>query len=114
MVPRQLRPSGGRRRASRRGPLARRPGHRRRLLSPEMLVGLSIRNVVLIEHLTLSLRDGLSALTGGTGAGKSILLDALGLALGGRRDAGLVRSGAEAASGSGEHTSEHQSRMRNP
>lgn len=62
-----------------------------------MLVGLSIRNVVLIEQLTLSLRGGLSALTGETGAGKSILLDALGLALGGRSDAGLVRPGADSA-----------------
>ena len=62
-----------------------------------MLAGLSIRNVVLIEQLSLGFAEGLSALTGETGAGKSILLDALGLALGGRSDAGLVRHGAEAA-----------------
>ena len=55
-----------------------------------MLVGLTIRNVVLIEQLSLDLADGLCALTGETGSGKSILLDALGLALGGRADAGLV------------------------
>jgi DNA repair protein RecN (Recombination protein N) len=62
-----------------------------------MLAGLSIRNVVLIEQLALGFAEGLSALTGETGAGKSILLDALGLALGGRSDAGLVRHGAETA-----------------
>ncbi|WP_309791949.1 DNA repair protein RecN [Inquilinus ginsengisoli] len=62
-----------------------------------MLAGLSIRNVVLIEQLSLGFAEGLSALTGETGAGKSILLDALGLALGGRSDAGLVRHGADTA-----------------
>ncbi|HET8729180.1 MAG TPA: DNA repair protein RecN [Alphaproteobacteria bacterium] len=67
-----------------------------------MLVGLSIRNVVLIEQLMLSLRGGLSALTGETGAGKSILLDALGLALGGRSDAALVRRGADSAAATAE------------
>ena len=55
-----------------------------------MLVGLTIRNVVLIEQLSLGFARGLCALTGETGSGKSILLDALGLALGGRADAGLV------------------------
>lgn len=63
-----------------------------------MLSGLGIRNIVLIDRLDLDFRAGLSALTGETGAGKSILLDALGLALGGRGDAGLVRSGADQAS----------------
>ena len=63
-----------------------------------MLVSLSVRDVVLIDHLDLSFEGGLSALTGETGAGKSILLDALGLALGGRADAGLVRPGAARAS----------------
>ncbi len=56
-----------------------------------MLVGLSIRDIVLVERLDLQGRSGLCVLTGETGAGKSILLDALGLALGGRGDAGLVR-----------------------
>lgn len=56
-----------------------------------MLVGLSIRDIVLVERLELLGRAGLCVLTGETGAGKSILLDALGLALGGRGDAGLVR-----------------------
>ena len=60
-----------------------------------MLTALSIRDIVLIEKLDLSFGGGLAVLTGETGAGKSILLDALGLALGGRGDAGLVRSGAE-------------------
>ncbi|MGE4528067.1 MAG: DNA repair protein RecN [Rhodospirillaceae bacterium] len=60
-----------------------------------MLVSLSIRDVVLIERLDLHFEAGLSVLTGETGAGKSILLDALGLALGARGDAGMIRAGAE-------------------
>lgn len=60
-----------------------------------MLVGLSIRDIVLVERLDLQGRAGLCVLTGETGAGKSILLDALGLALGGRGDAGLVRPAAD-------------------
>jgi DNA repair protein RecN (Recombination protein N) len=59
-----------------------------------MLTALDIRDVVLIEALRLEFAPGLGVLTGETGAGKSILLDALGLALGARGDAGLVRSGA--------------------
>ncbi|OUJ01661.1 DNA repair protein RecN [Acetobacter cibinongensis] len=62
-----------------------------------MLTNLSIRDVVLIEALDLSLHTGFTALTGETGAGKSILLDSLGLALGERASAGLVRSGADEA-----------------
>ena len=62
-----------------------------------MLTGLSIRDVVLIERLDLELGPGLTVLTGETGAGKSILLDALGLALGGRAERELVRRGAERA-----------------
>jgi DNA repair protein RecN (Recombination protein N) len=62
-----------------------------------MLTGLSIRDVVLIEALDLEFERGLGVLTGETGAGKSILLDALGLALGMRADSGLVRAGAERA-----------------
>ena len=62
-----------------------------------MLTGLSIRDVVLIESLDLEFDSGLGVLTGETGAGKSILLDALGLALGMRADSGLVRAGAERA-----------------
>ncbi|MBY0335926.1 MAG: DNA repair protein RecN [Acetobacteraceae bacterium] len=63
-----------------------------------MLVSLSIRDVVLIERLDLAFGPGLSVLTGETGAGKSILLDSLGLALGMRAEAGLVRSGQSQAS----------------
>ncbi|OYQ28746.1 DNA repair protein RecN [Sandarakinorhabdus cyanobacteriorum] len=62
-----------------------------------MLTGLAIQNIVLIEALALDLAPGLVVLTGETGAGKSILLDALGLVLGNRADAGLVRAGCEAA-----------------
>ncbi len=62
-----------------------------------MLALLDIRNVVLIEALALDLAPGLSVLTGETGAGKSILLDALGLAMGARGDAALVRAGADSA-----------------
>ena len=59
-----------------------------------MLTGLSIRDIVLIEKLDLAPGEGLTVLTGETGAGKSILLDSLGLALGDRGDGGLVRAGA--------------------
>ena len=63
-----------------------------------MLHQLSIRDVVLIDRVDLTFGPGLSAMTGETGAGKSILLDAFGLTLGARSDAGLVRKGAERAS----------------
>jgi DNA repair protein RecN (Recombination protein N) len=60
-----------------------------------MLARLSIRDIVLIERLDIEFSKGLAVLTGETGAGKSILLDAFALALGGRGDAGLVRHGVE-------------------
>ena len=60
-----------------------------------MLSRLSIRDIVLIERLDIDYAAGLSVLTGETGAGKSILLDAFALALGSRGDASLVRQGAE-------------------
>jgi DNA repair protein RecN (Recombination protein N) len=60
-----------------------------------MLARLSIRDIVLIERLDIEFFRGLAVLTGETGAGKSILLDAFALALGGRGDASLVRHGAE-------------------
>ncbi|MCA3278239.1 MAG: DNA repair protein RecN [Roseomonas sp.] len=63
-----------------------------------MLASLAIRDVVLIEKLDLSFDAGLAVLTGETGAGKSILLDSLGLALGQRAEAGLVRAGQAQAS----------------
>ena len=63
-----------------------------------MLTRLSIRNIVLIESLDLAFGRGLGVLTGETGAGKSILLDALGLVLGNRADSALVRGGEDKAS----------------
>ena len=63
-----------------------------------MLISLAIRDIILIERLELEFERGLCALTGETGAGKSILLDALGLALGGRAERTLVRP--DAAQGS--------------
>ncbi|MEN9718698.1 MAG: repair protein RecN, partial [Pseudomonadota bacterium] len=63
-----------------------------------MLTRLAIRNIVLIEALDLDFSDGLGVLTGETGAGKSILLDALGLVLGARAETALVRSGEDQAS----------------
>jgi DNA repair protein RecN (Recombination protein N) len=60
-----------------------------------MLRTLSIRNIVLIERLDLEFRDGLGVLTGETGSGKSILLDALGLATGARADTDLIRQGSD-------------------
>lgn len=63
-----------------------------------MLTALAIRNIVLIEALDLSFGRGLGVLTGETGAGKSILLDALGLVLGNRAETALVRSGEAQAS----------------
>ncbi len=63
-----------------------------------MLTALSIRDVVLIERLDLTFGPGLTVLTGETGAGKSILLDSLGLAIGARAETGLVRATAEQAS----------------
>jgi DNA repair protein RecN (Recombination protein N) len=69
-----------------------------------MLLGLTIRDVVLIDRLDLAFRAGLCVLTGETGAGKSILLDALGLALGRRAEAGLVRPGAQQAAVAAEFT----------
>ena len=63
-----------------------------------MLVHLSIRNIVLIQSLDLEFSGELTVLTGETGAGKSILLDALGLALGSRADFSLLRDGTDKAS----------------
>ncbi|HUP98461.1 MAG TPA: DNA repair protein RecN [Usitatibacter sp.] len=62
-----------------------------------MLRALSIRDYVIVDRLDLELASGFSALTGETGAGKSILVDALALAIGGRADAGVVRAGAQRA-----------------
>lgn len=62
-----------------------------------MLCFLSVKNIVLIEELLLDFKSGLTVLTGETGAGKSILLDSLGLALGARADFGLLRKGTDRA-----------------
>ncbi|MEM9964230.1 MAG: DNA repair protein RecN [Asticcacaulis sp.] len=62
-----------------------------------MLTRLTIQDVVLVDRLDLDIRQGLSVLTGETGAGKSIILDSLGLATGARGDAGLIRAGAPQA-----------------
>ena len=62
-----------------------------------MLTNLHISNIVLIDKLNLSFGPGLNVLTGETGAGKSIVLDALSLALGGRGDTGLIRHGTDTA-----------------
>lgn len=67
-----------------------------------MLRQLAINNIVLVERLDLEFEPGLGVLTGETGAGKSILLDSLGLALGARADTGLVRTGEESAAVSAE------------
>lgn len=74
-----------------------------------MLLNLSIKDLVLIDTLHLSVEKGLSVLTGETGAGKSILLDALSLALGMRGDVSLIRQGAEQAIVSAEfYIKDHQ------
>ncbi|MCB9991891.1 MAG: DNA repair protein RecN [Rhodospirillales bacterium] len=67
-----------------------------------MLAALAIKNVVLIDQLTIEFQPGFCALTGETGAGKSILLDSLGLALGARSETGLVRRGQDQAQVSAE------------
>ncbi|MFA5041141.1 MAG: DNA repair protein RecN [Bdellovibrionales bacterium] len=72
-----------------------------------MLIRLVIHDVVLIEKLALPLERGLNVFTGETGAGKSIVLDALGLALGERGDAALIRAGASQASVTAEFQLEH-------
>lgn len=63
-----------------------------------MLASLAIRDIVLIERLDLAFHDGLTVLTGETGAGKSIILDALGFVLGARADRSLLRAGASQGS----------------
>ena len=63
-----------------------------------MIQSLSIRNVALIEQLTIEFHNGLQVLSGETGAGKSIVVDAVNLILGGRADRSMIRSGCEKAS----------------
>ena len=77
-----------------------------------MLRALSIRDYVIVERLDLELGAGFTALTGETGAGKSILLDALMLALGDRADAGVVRAGAQRAEVSADFDAESMGAVR--
>ena len=70
-----------------------------------MLTSLSIRNYALIESLEIDFESGFSVITGETGAGKSILLGAIGLLLGNRADSSTVREGATGAATSGTGTS---------
>ena len=72
-----------------------------------MLQALSIRNVVLIDKLDLDFKSGLSVLTGETGAGKSILLDSLGLVLGSRAETALIRQGEDKLSVSAQFSLNH-------
>ena len=67
------------------------------LVRPGRLLELAVTDLALIDRLRLELADGLNVLTGETGAGKSLLIDALGLALGARADSTLVRHGADSA-----------------
>lgn len=60
-----------------------------------MLLHLSLKDFVIVKELSLDLSTGLTVLTGETGAGKSILIDALQLILGGRADSGVIREGAK-------------------
>src|SRR5258707_9754390 len=77
-----------------------------------MLRALSIRDYVIVERLDIELGAGFTALTGETGAGKSILLDALMLALGERADAGVVRAGAQRAEVSADFDTESMAAVR--
>jgi DNA repair protein RecN (Recombination protein N) len=63
-----------------------------------MLLELSVRNFALLEEVSLSFADGLNVLTGETGAGKSIVIDAIGTVLGGRASSEVVRTGTDRAS----------------
>ena len=62
-----------------------------------MLLSITIRNIALIEELTIPFFKGLHVLTGETGAGKSIVVDAVNLVLGGRADRDLIRTGCDKA-----------------
>ena len=62
-----------------------------------MLLEMDVRNYALIEHISIQFGDGFNVLTGETGAGKSLIIDCLGLVVGGRASAESVRTGAESA-----------------
>lgn len=73
-----------------------------------MIRTLIIHNVALIEHITVSFHEGMLVLSGETGAGKSIIVDAVALLLGGRADRDLIRSGCDKASVEAEFETEHE------
>ena len=72
-----------------------------------MLTDLSIRDYAIVQRLDIELHDGMTCVTGETGAGKSIMLDALGLCIGDRADARAVRDGADRAEISALFSVEH-------
>jgi len=78
-----------------------------------MLRHLAVQDLVIVEHLALELAPGMTALTGETGAGKSILIDALGLALGEKGDRSLIRAGCDKAEVTAEFDVEHSPEARN-
>ncbi len=80
-----------------RNPVATAAGPRADRARPGRLLELTVTDLALIDRLELKLDEGFNVITGETGAGKSLLIDALGLALGARADSSLVRHGAEVA-----------------
>src|SRR5690554_380079 len=76
-----------------------------------MLTQLSIHQFALVEHLELDIKSGMSVITGETGAGKSILLDALGLTLGARAESDSIRKGADKAEISASFISNEQAKL---
>src|SRR5690554_1638802 len=76
-----------------------------------MLTHLSIHQFALVEHLELDIKSGMSVITGETGAGKSILLDALGLTLGARAESDSIRKGADKAEISASFISNEQAKL---
>src|SRR5690554_7371789 len=76
-----------------------------------MLTQISIHQFALVEHLELDIKSGMSVITGETGAGKSILLDALGLTLGARAESDSIRKGADKAEISASFISNEQAKL---